>query len=147
MQMLTRRIGAGDKASTLAFYIQATFIVVSATVGLSIGDGRFSGAENATLEFLVRAWTWPVYSDWVLLGVCGLLVACGGYLISQAYRLAQAAVVAPFEYATLPFALFWGYQLWGDWPDIVTFIGSTLIVGSGLFVLSYEIRRARAAHS
>ena len=147
MQILTRRLGAGDKASTLAFYIQATFIVVSATIGLSIGDGRFGDTENATLAFLVRAWTWPVYSDWVLLGVCGFLVGCGGYLISQAYRLAQAAAVAPFEYATLPFALFWGYQLWGDWPDIVTFIGSALIVGSGLFVLSYEIRGARAANS
>lgn len=144
MQMLTRRLGVRDKAATLSFYIQVTFLAFSAAIGLAIGDGRFSGGGNVTLEFLLRAWTWPTHSDFMLLAVCGLLVALGGYLLSQAYRITEAAVVAPFEYAALPFALFWGYQLWGDWPDAITFVGSALIVGGGVIVFYRETRLARA---
>ena len=144
MQMLTRRLGITDSAATLSFYIQVTFLVVCAMIGVSIGDGRFSGGTNATFEFLLRAWTWPSQSDLILIALCGLLVALGGYLLSQAYRITEVAVVAPFEYVALPFAMFWGYQLWGDWPDKVTFIGSALIVGGGLIVLYREIRQARS---
>lgn len=143
MQMLTRRLGMTDKAGTLSFYIQVSFIAVSSAIGLAIGNGRFAGSSNATLEFLVRAWVVPTSNDLVLLFVCGVLVALGGYLLSQAYRKAEVAVVAPFEYSALPFAVFWGYQLWGDWPDVVSFIGSALIVGGGLMVLYQETRRHR----
>jgi S-adenosylmethionine uptake transporter len=61
----------------------------------------------------------------------------------QAYRTAEAAVVAPFEYVALPLALFWGYQLWGEWPDGVSFLGTALIVGGGLFVFYRETLHAR----
>lgn len=138
LQMLTRRLGVTDKAATLSFYIQLCFLVVSAAVGAAIGDGRFSGSDNTTLEFLLRAWSWPSKPDLSLLILCGALIGVGSYLLSQAYRLAEAAAVAPFEYAGMPFALFWGYYLWGDWPDWVTFTGAALIIGSGLFVFYRE---------
>lgn len=138
LQMITRRIGVADKASTMAFYIHLTFLLVSTGVGFAIGSGRFSGSDNPTLEFLLRAWTWPSAENMLLLALCGFLVAFGGYLLSQAYRITEAAAVAPFEYTGLPFAVFWGYQLWGDWPDMVTMIGSSLIVGSGLIVFFRE---------
>ena len=78
---------------------------------------------------------------WQLLLLCGLIVACGGYLISQAYRLGEAPAVAPFEYASLPFALLVGYLFWGDWPDWRAFVGAGLIIGSGLLVAYIENRR------
>ena len=34
-------------------------------------------------------------------------LAATGFLISQAYRLSPAALVAPFEYGALPLAVFW----------------------------------------
>jgi drug/metabolite transporter (DMT)-like permease len=138
MQMLTRRLGVTDKASTLAFYVQLTFVVVAASIGLAIGDGRFGGGENATLEFFFRAWLWPTRADALLMVLCGSLIAVGGYLMSQAYRTAEAAVVAPFEYSAMPLAVFWGFQLWGQWPDPHTFLGIALIVGGGLFVFYRE---------
>lgn len=142
LQMLTRRLGVTDKAATLSFYIQLCFVIASAAVGMAIGDGRFSGGDNATLEFLVRAWTWPSMDHQLLLILCGVLIGLGSYLLSQAYRMAEAAVVAPFEYTGLPFAVFWGYYLWGDWPDWVTFSGAALIIGSGLFVFYWETRNS-----
>ncbi len=143
LQMLTRKIGVTDKAATLSFYIQIVFLFVSIAVGLSIGNGRFSGSTNITLDFLLRAWVWPASPDLMLIAVCGLLVAFGGYLLSQAYRIAEAAVISPFEYVGLPFAVFWGYQLWGDWPDTITFIGSAFIVSGGFVVFYYESVRIK----
>ena len=79
----------------------------------------------------------------MLLVLCGFIVACGGYLISQAYRIAQASVVAPFEYTSLPFALVIGYLVWGDWPDLTSFVGSGLIVVSGVIIAYHENRVSR----
>jgi S-adenosylmethionine uptake transporter len=140
MTMMTRKLGMREKASALTFYIQLAFIVISSIVGLAIGDGRFDTYDNEAIGFLLRAWSWPNLVQLQLLLLCGVIVSFGGYLISQAYRLGEAAAVAPFEYASLPFALMVGFYLWGDWPDWISFIGSGLIIFSGLLVFYLENR-------
>jgi len=141
--MLTSKLGIHESGGTLTFYIQFAFIVISSIIGLSIGDGRFNMMDNTTSEFLLRAWTWPVAGDFGLLAVCGFIVALGGYLLSQAYRIGQASAVAPFEYSSLPFALILGYLLWGDWPDFISFLGSGLIIFSGLLIVYIENRSSK----
>ena len=143
MTMMTRKLGMQEKAGALTFYIQLAFICISALIGLAIGDGGFDRYDGIAFEFLLRAWRWPDAVEWQLLIICGAIVAFGGYLISQAYRLGEAPAVAPFEYASLPFALVVGYYLWGDWPDSRAFIGTGLIIGSGLFMLYLEKRAQR----
>ena len=44
MQITARKLGGTERASTMAFYIQGTFVVVCATSGIALGDGRFAGA-------------------------------------------------------------------------------------------------------
>jgi len=143
MTMMTRKLGMQDKASTLTFYIQLAFIAISSIIGLAIGDGRFDTASGGATAFLLRAWSWPSLPQFQLLLLCGVLVAFGGYLMSQAYRLGEAPAVAPFEYASLPFALLVGFYLWGDWPDWISFTGSGLIICSGLVVFLLENRAHR----
>jgi len=143
MQMMTRKLGMQEKAGALTFYIQFAFILISSLIGLSIGDGRLNTLDNSTSEFLLRAWTWPIPGDFGLLALCGLIVAFGGYLLSQAYRLGQASAVAPFEYTSMPFALIIGYYLWGDWPDWTSFVGSGLIIFSGLLIVFIDSRSRR----
>jgi drug/metabolite transporter (DMT)-like permease len=140
MTMMTRKLGIRESAGALTFYIQIAFIVISGAVGLIVGDGGYDIYGNSSLTFLLRAWYWPSLVQWQLLLLCGLIVACGGYLMSQAYRLGEAPAVAPFEYASLPFALAVGYYLWGDWPDWPAFVGTGLIVSSGLVVAYLENR-------
>ena len=143
MQMVTRKLGIRERAATMTFYIQVAFIGVGLLMGLAIGDGSLNRFDNPTLDFLLRAWAMPSRWDLVLLALCGFIVACGGYLISQAYRIAQASVVAPFEYTSLPFALVIGFIVWGDWPSLVSFMGSALIVVSGLIIAFHENRTLR----
>ena len=140
MIMMTRKLGIQEKAGALTFYIQIAFIVISTCVGLAIGDGKFDVYDNTSLQFLFRAWVWPDLAQFQLLIICGSIVSVGGYLISQAYRIGEAPAVAPFEYASLPFALVVGFYLWGDWPDWHAFIGTGLIISSGLLVMYLENR-------
>ncbi len=143
-QILTRRLGATTRASALAVYIQGTFIVVSLAFYLVAGDGRYAvGVKNGSLQFLLRAWVWPEGGDrWLFLGL-GLNSAIIGFALAQAYRLADAAVVAPFEYIGLPLAIFWGWVIWGDVPTPAVWAGSALILGSGLFVFLREKFKSR----
>lgn len=53
-------------------------------------------------------------------------------------------VIAPFEYVSLPLAVFWGYQLWGDLPDMISVLGMVLIVGGGLFAFLHETMKGRS---
>ncbi len=142
LQIVTRHLGTTDRASSMALYVHLAFAVASAGVGLSIGDGRFGGSGHPSFEFLLRAWSWPTGSELLLLGACGLLIGLGTYFLSQAYRVAQPAVVAPFEYAALPLSLLWGFLIWGDWPDGAALAGMILIVSSGLYVFYRETVRA-----
>lgn len=143
-QLMTRKLGVKAKASALAFYIQGTFIIVSIGFFLVAGDGRFAeSTTNASLEFLLRAWVVPPAEDrWVLLalGVNGALI---GYCLSQAYRMADAATVAPFEYIGLPLSVFWGLMIFGHLPTWEVWVGIALILASGLFVFFRE--RVKAA--
>jgi S-adenosylmethionine uptake transporter len=144
MQMVTRRLGVTDRASAMSFYIHLTFIIVSLCVGLVAGDGRFAGSGHPSMEFLLRGWVWPSVPDAALFMALGALNATAGYLLTQAYRIAEATVVAPFEYVAMPMAVFWGVLLWGDWPDMMAATGIALIVGSGLFVFLAERTRGRS---
>jgi drug/metabolite transporter (DMT)-like permease len=138
MQLITRRLGATDGASVMAFYVHLTFVIVGAGMGLVCGDGRFEVTDNPSLQFLLRAWIVPSAREFALLLVVGVMSAIGAYLMTQAYRTTEATVIAPFEYAALPFAMLWGLIFFGDVPDSQALLGMVLIVGSGLFVLYRE---------
>ncbi|MBN7783820.1 DMT family transporter [Ponticoccus gilvus] len=146
MQVLTRRLGVTTRASAMAVYTQGTFLIVSTGFFLVAGDGRFAeGTTNESLTFLLRAWQWPAPGDWpVFLGL-GLCSGVVGYCLSAAYRMANAAVIAPFEYIGLPLAILWGWSVFGEWPSAATWAGCALIVGAGLFVFIREQQKAAPA--
>lgn len=143
-QLLTRKLGARAKASALAVYIQLAFIVVSVGFYAVAGDGRFLPQDASTsATFLLRAWTWPAAGDWWVFAGLGCNGAIVGYCLSQAYRLADAATVAPFEYLGLPLSVFWGLVIFGDLPVWEVWVGIFLILASGLFVFVREQQKAR----
>lgn len=145
VNIMTRRLGGTESAATLTFYIQITFAVVSAAMGLAVGDGRFAGTGDASLDFLLRAWIWPEPRDWPILVLLGLAAAIGSLLVAQGYRLCEAALAAPFEYTAMPLAVFWGVAVFGEWPDAVSWTGIALILGGGLYLIWRETLRGRVA--
>ncbi len=142
MSVLTRKLGDKSPASALALYLQAAFLVVSFGFFLVAGDGRFvPESGNPSLQFLFQPWVWPEPTDLLVMLGLGGLSAIVGYTISQAYRMADASVVAPFEYVLLVFALFWGWTVFGEWPAPTVFAGAAVIVGSSLYIAWRERRQ------
>ncbi len=138
MHTLTRKIGATDGAGALIFYIQVSFVVSSALVGLVAGHGGWAGTGDPSLDFLLRGWVWPGWGDLGLMVFIGFASAAGGYAIGQAYRLSEAALVAPIEYAAIPLSVFWGWAIFGELPDAVAFAGIALILSAGLILVWRE---------
>lgn len=138
MHMLTRRMGMAERAVTMAFYVQLSFIVVCLFMGAVVGDGHLAEQSDPSLAFLFRGWTWPDLADWPIFLASGISSALGGLLIAQAYRLCEAGLVAPFEYASMPMAIFWGATVFGTWPDRTAWTGIALICGGGLYMLWRE---------
>ncbi|MDG2406363.1 MAG: DMT family transporter [Paracoccaceae bacterium] len=139
MQILTRKLGGVSKASAMAVYIQMAFLFVSTFFWILFGDGRYVDSfENPSMVFLLRAWVWPIGNDWPFFLFIGILSAGVGYGTAQAYRLATASFIAPFEYVALPLAAIWGWFVFGDLPDGWASIGMLIIVGSGLYMYQRE---------
>jgi len=149
IHMLSRRMGGTESASTLSIYIQGVFLMVGLFMGLAFGDGRLAPGDGGSLDFLLRAWVMPPLSDIPVLLIIGLSSAVGGYCVSQAYRVSQAAVIAPFEYVALVMSIIWGVTIFGTWPDYVAWTGTGLILASGLVVFWREaaLNRRRTSNA
>jgi drug/metabolite transporter (DMT)-like permease len=79
----------------------------------------------------------------VFVGI-GITGGVGHYLLVRAFELAPAAFVSPFTYGQILGATLISYLVFGQLPDIWTWVGAAIIVASGLVILYWE-RRSRAA--
>jgi drug/metabolite transporter (DMT)-like permease len=138
IHIITRRIGGTESAATMAFYIQLMFIIVGVMFGLFVGDGRFGDQSDPSLAFLLRAWSWPMVADYPIFLIIGVGIGIGGYLISQAYRVAEASYIAPFEYLALPISVIFGMIVFSEFPGVWDYLGMALILGAGLFTVWRE---------
>lgn len=140
--LLARHMGGTESAMTLSLYVQLGFIVVSISMGLTVGDGHLA-TESKLWAFLFRPWIWPPISDWPVFLATGLSVGIGGLMVTQAYRTVEAGLIAPFEYVGMPMAILWGLLIFGTFPDVTGWVGIALICGSGLYVIWRETVRKR----
>lgn len=138
LHIITRQIRATESAATLTFYTLITFLSSSALIGLLLGHGRYDGYGHPALGFLFREWSMPATPDFPVFLLIGCASVAGGMLISEAYRKSDAAFVAPFEYISLPLAIFWGVTVFDEFPDLIAISGMVLIIGSGLYMVWRE---------
>jgi drug/metabolite transporter (DMT)-like permease len=74
----------------------------------------------------------------------GLLQLAGGtvfgtagyHALTYAMRTGEVSAVTPFRYTRLIFAMVLAMVLFRERPDLATWIGAALVVGSGLFALT-----------
>ncbi|KUJ71857.1 DMT family transporter [Thiomicrospira sp. WB1] len=93
----------------------------------------FLGLGQATSISLTDL-NWPTPAQWGLLGLLGLLAAFAHVLIALAFTYASASVLAPLQYLEILGAVFFGWWLFQEWPDLLTFVGAAVIIGSGLYI-------------
>ena len=60
------------------------------------------------------------------------------FFMIQAFRLAPASTVAPFEYSAVLWAVLLGLLIWGDIPSWSVIGGASVLVASGIFHMQRE---------
>lgn len=86
-------------------------------------------------------WVTPGPTDWLLMLAMGLTGGAGQMLVTRAYSLAPAAVVAPLNYTSLLLGALFGWMVWGDVPTGAMLAGAAVVMASGLYILHRETRR------
>lgn len=142
-QVIARKIGDTEGAATMSFYSNGVFLITAGALAGVFGSGDFAGARHESLAFLMRGWVWPSPLDLGLMMACGVVAAAGLTLLAQAYRVAAAHTVAPFEYTALVWGTLYGWLVWRDFPTPGTWLGIGIIVGAGLYVLYRERLKVR----
>jgi drug/metabolite transporter (DMT)-like permease len=104
------------------------------------------GMSLTGIVFAPLFWVTPSLGDLGLFALAGIFGSVGVMCLTQAFRLAPAATVSPFEYSALIWATLLGFLFWGELPDTTTLIGAVIVISSGLYIIYREtikIGRAR----
>lgn len=127
-QVFVRKLVMTEQTSAIVFWFSVTATVMSLI----------------TLPF---GWVWPTATEAAILVGAGLLGGLGQILLTSSYREADASLVAPFDYASMIFALGIGYFVFAEVPTLPMLGGAALIVTAGILIIWRErklgLERAR----
>lgn len=145
------------RPGTEGFDIRALF-AVQGVLGLAVRDlitrripPETSSMQLSFLAFLMlipaagilaqitgRDWVVPEPRIWILMTGATILGVLAYYAIVAAMRLGDVSFVTPFRYSRLLFAMIVGIIIFGERPDLLTYLGSAIIVGSGIYTVWRE---------
>jgi drug/metabolite transporter (DMT)-like permease len=125
--MTVRVLGRTDSAESMVFWM---------TGMLAVGAGALAAPNWVAL----RA------SDAPVLGVIAVTGFLGQIAITEAFRRAEASLIAPLEYTALAWGAGLDYVFWHTLPDAVTLVGAAIIIASGLVLLRRETVHVEAEH-
>lgn len=127
--LLVRKLVHTERTSTIVIWFSASATVISL---FTIPFG-WNALEPYQVASLIGA------------GVCGGLAQI---LMTEAYRYAEASVVAPFEYTSLLLGIIFAYLVFGELPTIYTLVGGAIVISAGIFIVVRErqlgLERAKA---
>ncbi|MCE6951217.1 DMT family transporter [Cereibacter sphaeroides] len=120
-QVFIRKLVTTEATAAIVFYFSLTATLLS----------------FVTLPF---GWVRPTPAEAALLIGAGVLGGIAQILLTSSYRHADASLVAPFEYASMLFALAIGYAVFGETPTLVMLGGASLVVAAGILIIWRERR-------
>jgi drug/metabolite transporter (DMT)-like permease len=118
-QVFVRKLIHTETTATIVFYFSVTSVVLSLI----------------TLPF---GWVMPTPMEAALLVAAGVLGGVGQILLTASYREADASLIAPFEYASMLFALGIGYFIFDEVPTLTMLGGAALVVTAGILIIWRE---------
>ena len=122
--LITRRIARSETTVSMLF-VTTSVVMLAGLATVPLGWAPLRAAD---------LWTFAA---------SGVLVAGAHYLMIEAFRHGEAALVAPFKYSTMVWAVLFGYLFFGELPDTWTLAGAAVVVLAGLYILHRETRKAR----
>lgn len=97
----------------------------------------YSGLFGSLALTAVQPWFWvsPSPQYWVLLAAMGPIGIAGSFMTMRAFQYAPASLLSPLLFGYLVWALFYGWLVFGEVPDAITWLGSALVITGGLYVV------------
>ena len=119
---------------TLAFY----FVMTRAISGQApaIVTTFQTNIVGATLLSLVVPLIWlpPTPAQWAMFLALGAVANFGHFLVVRAYDYAEASLLAPLAYTEMIMATIVGWYVFGDFPDMWTFIGVGILIACAIYI-------------
>ena len=139
-------LGWGSSMALLSAFLSALMMITIRQLNRTEPPIRtvfyFASVGSLGLAFLLPlSWVTPSPSQWALLLFIGILGGLAQYVMTDAYRHAPAAVLAPFGYGTILWSVVLGYALWSDLPNLRIATGVMIVIASGLYIFYREARR------
>jgi drug/metabolite transporter (DMT)-like permease len=119
VMVFIRKLSRTETSTAIVFYYALTSTLIS-------------GA------FMPFVWVMPDLEGWVLLILVGLIGGLAQIAMTNAFRLADVSIVAPFDYMHIIWAALLGYFIWGEIPGNSLWIGVAIVMASGIYVLFRE---------
>jgi drug/metabolite transporter (DMT)-like permease len=85
-----------------------------------------------------QIWVVLTRNDMLIFTLAATLLMFGNYFMAEAFRNVDVSYVSPFRYTVIIWALLASYLTWGHVPDSLSFLGTGLIILSGLYTLYRE---------
>lgn len=120
-QVFARKLVATESTGAIVFYFSCMSSLLS-------------------LLSLPFGWVVPSASALALVVAGGLLGGVGQILLTESYRHAEVAVIAPFEYSSILLALLIGYFVFSEVPTPLMLSGVVLIITAGVIIILRERR-------
>ncbi|MEM9145247.1 MAG: DMT family transporter [Pseudomonadota bacterium] len=103
---------------------------------------------SCTLASLATApfgWVWPTGPVLALLVAAGVLGGIAQILVTEAYRHAEASIIAPFDYSSMLYGLLIGWFVFDEVPQPMVLWGALIVIAAGLMILWRERKLGLAA--
>ncbi|MBI1386532.1 MAG: EamA family transporter [Rhizobiales bacterium] len=89
----------------------------------------------------LETWPMPTWREMAILTAAAGLLMVAYATIIQATRSAPAALVAPYRYSLVVWALLSGWLVWGQLPNVLASVGIAVVVAAGLYTFARERQR------
>jgi len=120
--LLTRKMSVSETSGALLFY--STIVIILGGLITAPFGGWHSVANG----------------DWLLFFLAGVLIGGAHFLMIEAFRYSEVAIVAPFKYISVIWAILFGYFIFHDVPELETLVGCAVVISSGVYIIHREYK-------
>ena len=133
----TSRLVQSEHMGAVVFYFQFTAGCVG--VLLMLLGALWPASWPLAPAMSGLAWVTPQEpSHWALLIGAGLLGGLGQILMTRGFMLADASILACFDYVSMIWVLALGMVFLGEFPTLTVLLGATIVTVAGLMVIWSE---------
>lgn len=122
LQVVLRSLGKHESPETVTFYFFVIGIIVTALMMPFV----YTPVTINNVPFIIGV------------GLSGLAAQ---FLLSIAYKNAEATIVTVFNYSGIIWATIFGWMIWNDWPAMTIWTGASIVIASNIFMIWRESKK------